>query len=73
MGQQRAWATWLHLGDFYYNTTFHSSIIMTPFMALYVYEAPSFVDLMFGDRRAQKAKDWLQENQYILRALKKNL
>ena len=42
-------------------------------MSLYGYEAPYFVDLMFGDYRAQKAKDWLQENQDILRVLKKNL
>ena len=46
---------------------------MTPFMALYGYEALMFADLMFGDYRAQKAKDWLQENQDILRALKDNL
>ena len=72
-GQQRAWATWLHLGEFNYNTTFHLSIRMTPFMALYGYEAPNFVDLIFGDCKAQKAKDWLQDNQDILRALKDNL
>ena len=41
-------------------------------MDLYGYEAPNFADLMFGDRRAQKAKDWLQENQDILRELKEN-
>ena len=37
-------------------------------MALYGYEAPNF-----GDCKAQKAKDWLQGNQDILRALKENL
>ena len=72
-GQQGAWATWLHLGEFYYNTTFHLSIRMTPFMALYGYEAPTFSELIFGYCKAQKDKDWLQENQDILRALKGNL
>ena len=57
MGHQGAWETWLHLGEFCYNTTFHLSIIMTPFLALYGYEAPNFVDLMFGDCKAQKDKD----------------
>ena len=73
MGHQRAWETWLRLGEFFYNTTFHLSIRMTPFMALYGYEAPTFVNLIFGDCKAQKANYWLQDNQDILRALKDNL
>ena len=55
--QQGAWETWLHLGEICYNTTFHLSIRMKPFLALYGYEAPNFVDLMFGDCKAQKDKD----------------
>ena len=43
-GQQGAWETWLHLGEFCYNMTFHLSIRMTPFMDLYGYQAPNFVD-----------------------------
>ena len=46
---------------------------MTPFMALYGYEALSFSYLMFGDCRSQKAKYCLQENQDILRVLKENM
>jgi hypothetical protein len=46
---------------------------MTPFRALYNYDAPTFVDLVFEDNRAPKAKDWLQESQHILKALKENL
>jgi hypothetical protein len=61
-GQQRKWIKWLHLGEYCYNITYHMSIGMTPFMALYNYDAPSFVDLAFGDSRAPKAKDWIQEN-----------
>jgi hypothetical protein len=72
-GQQRTWIKWLHLGEFCYNTTFHMSIGMTPFRALYSYDAPTFVDLVFGDNRAPRAKDWIQESQNILKALKDNL
>ena len=46
---------------------------MNPSLALYGYEAPTFADLIFGDCKAQKSKDWLQDNQDILRALKDNL
>ena len=43
------------------------------FKALYVYEALNFADLVFGDNRAPKAKDWVQDNQDILMVLKENL
>jgi hypothetical protein len=49
------------------------SIGMTPLRALYGYDDTSFVDLAFGDSRAPKAKEWIQESQDILRALKDNL
>ena len=67
------WTTWVHLGEFCYNTTFHLSIGMSPFKALYGYDAPNFADLIFGDCKTQKAKDWLQESQNILKTLKDNL
>ena len=73
MGQLGAWKTWFHLGEFCYNTKFHIFIRMTPFIALYGYEALNFTDLMFGDCSAQKSKYWLQGNQHILRALKDSL
>ena len=37
-------------------------IKMTPFKALYGYEALNFADLDFGDRRAPKAKYWVQDS-----------
>ncbi|XP_059070744.1 uncharacterized protein LOC131860362 [Cryptomeria japonica] len=46
---------------------------MSPFMALYGYEAPSFADLMIGDRKAPQARDMVQQCQDILKALKNNL
>ena len=73
MGQQRAWVRWLHLGELCYKTTSHMSIGMSPFRALYGYDAISFSDMIFGDSRAPGAKDSVQESQEILRALKNNL
>jgi hypothetical protein len=55
--QQRTWVRWLHLGEHFYNTTFHMSIGMTPFHALYDYDAPTLIDLVFGESGAPKAKD----------------
>ena len=71
--QQRAWVKWLCMGEYYYNTTYHMSIKMTPFMELYGYEAPSFMDLVLGNSRVPKAKHFLQDSQDILRVLKENI
>ena len=49
------------------------SIGMSPFRALYRYDASMFADLIFGDNRVPKAKDWIQESQDILKVLKDNL
>jgi hypothetical protein len=49
------------------------SIGMTPFRALYGYDAPSLIDLVFGESKAPKAKDWITKSQEILKLLKENL
>ena len=46
---------------------------MSPFMALYGYDALSFFDVMFGEIKAPRAKEWIQESQDILRSLKDNI
>jgi hypothetical protein len=61
------------MGEYCYNTTHHMSIRMSPFRAFYGYDAPTFVDIVFGDSRVPVAKDWVQESQRIMRAIKENL
>jgi hypothetical protein len=56
-GQQQEWINWLHLMENCYNTTHNICIGMSPFRALYGHDAPSFVDLEFGESMAPKAKD----------------
>ena len=65
--------TTTHMGEYCYNTTHHMSIRMSPFRALYGYDALTFVEIVFGDRRVSRAKDWVEESQRILRAVKENL
>ena len=72
-GQQRTWIKWIHLGEYCYNTNYHMSIRMTPFNALYGYEALDYADLAFGESRDPKAKDWIQDIYDILKILKENL
>ena len=72
-GQHRTRIKRLHLGEHCYNTTYHMTIRMTPFQALYGYDASTFVDWIFGDTRAPKAKEWIQEGQDILKILRENI
>jgi hypothetical protein len=72
-GQQKAWVRCLHLGEYCYNTTQHTSIGMSPFRALYSYDPLSFVEIDFGDSRAPMVQDWIQQSQDILKQLKDHL
>ena len=49
------------------------TIRMTPFWALYGYDASTFAERTFGDTRAPKAKEWIQEGQDILKILRENI
>ena len=42
-------------------------------MALYGYEAPSFLDFLISDSRVPSARYMLEENQDIMRALSENI
>ena len=57
--QQRAWVKWIHLEEYCYNTTYHMSIGMVSFKAVYGHEPLSFIDTVLGDSPAPRAKDWL--------------
>ena len=72
-GQQKAWVRWIHLCEYCYNTTHHMSIQMTPFRALYGYNAPSFIDFLMSDVRVPHAGDFLQERKDIVDALRNNI
>lgn len=71
--QQKAWVKWIYLCEYCYNSTYHMSIQMSPFMALYGYKAPNFMDLLLSDSRVPSARDLLQENQDIVKALRENI
>ncbi|XP_059064271.1 uncharacterized protein LOC131856494 [Cryptomeria japonica] len=49
------------------------SIQMTPFVALYGYEAPSFLVLLLSNSRVPSAGDLLQESRDIMKVLKENI
>lgn len=70
---QNAWVKWLHMGEFCYNSSYHMSIKMSPFKAIYGYDAPNFTDLLLSDSRMPRAQDFIAEYQDIMRTLKNNI
>ena len=49
------------------------TIQMAPFMALYGYEAPSFLDLLLGDSWVPRVGELLQESKDIIATLRDNI
>ena len=41
----KKWASWLSLAEFWYNTSFHTTLNMTPFQALYGFEPSQISEL----------------------------
>ena len=71
--KQNKWAQWLHLAEWWYNSTYHTSAKMTPFQALYGYEPPKWKDLAIVQTNLPAVKDQLEETQKIVQILKENL
>lgn len=66
----KAWAKWLHLAKWWYNTNYHSSLRCTLFQALYGYPPPIMAANLYSEGRNF---DWLSERRAVLVALKQNL
>ncbi|XP_058733853.1 uncharacterized protein LOC131605523 [Vicia villosa] len=69
----RQWFKYLHLAEFWHNSTFHSSIKMTPFEALYGRSPPAVKDYVKGFSSIPLLDSTLQQRQTVLDALKINL
>lgn len=46
---------------------------MSPFIALYSYDTPNFLDLLLKDSRVLSTKNLLQDSQDIMESLKENI
>ena len=60
--KQNRWLQWLHLAEWWYNSTYHTSAKMTPFQALYGYAPPRWKELVQGDAKVLVVKSQLKEN-----------
>ncbi|XP_058755573.1 uncharacterized protein LOC131628770 [Vicia villosa] len=69
----RTWHKFLHLAEYWYNTTFHSAIQMSPFKALYGRDPPNILDYVKQTVSDGTLELTLQQHQQILSELKIHL
>ena len=69
----RSWYKYLHLAEFWYNSSYHSAIKTTPFQALYGRPPPSIPDYISSTTSEPNLDTTLQERMQIMHQLKTNL
>ena len=67
------WVKWLSLAEWWYNTTFHSSIHTTPFEIVYGQPAPTHMPYLPGDSRVETVDRSLQAREAAINLLKFHL
>ena len=67
------WSKWLPLAEFWYNTTFHSAIQMSPFEAVYGQPPPVHLPYLPGESKVAVVARSLQERENMLLVLKFHL
>ena len=63
------WHKWLSLAQWWYNTSYHSSLKMTPFKALFGYKPP-LLSMGGGQNLVATMDDYLVQRQQMVHALK---
>lgn len=66
------WSTWLHLTEFWYNCSYHSSLNKTPFEILYGYP-PSHFNIGFRDCAIPDLVVWLKDRATIQQLAQQHL
>jgi hypothetical protein len=67
------WLSWLSLAEFWYNTSFHTALQLTPFQALYGFPPPLISELSIPGPLDMAASEFLEAKQRMLDQLKQNL
>jgi hypothetical protein len=70
--RQTQWINWLHLAEWWYNSTYHTSTKMSLFEALYGYLPPSIKEYVINSK-VPVVKDYLAASDEVLRTLKAHL
>ncbi|KAJ0976176.1 hypothetical protein J5N97_018141 [Dioscorea zingiberensis] len=69
----KSWASWLSLAEFWYNTSYHTTIRMTPFQALYGIPPPTHLPYFPKDAAGISVDSALQDREAVIQVLKQQL
>ncbi|XP_076935063.1 uncharacterized protein LOC143601564 [Bidens hawaiensis] len=67
------WLKWLSLAEWWYNTTYHSSMKTTPFEALYGYPPPLHIPYIPNDTKVEAMEILHRDREAMITSLKQNL
>ena len=67
------WCSWLPLAEFWYNTTYHTALKMSPFQAFYGFPPPLISELAIPGPDEEEAHNFLAAKQQMMEQLKENL
>ena len=67
------WASWLPLAEFWFNSSFHTSLQLTPFETLYGFPPPKLQGYVLGTTRVDALDSLLSQRQIVLDTLKVHL
>jgi hypothetical protein len=71
--EPKKWAEWLPAAEWWYNSSYHSSLKTTPFEALYGYPPPQIQTIVLPCNTSEEATITLQEKEHALKSLQQNL
>lgn len=69
----KRWSEWLCMAEWSYNTSLHSSIMMSPYKAVYRKDPPTLHIYLKTDVSNSDVIDWVHERQEVLHQLKGHL
>jgi hypothetical protein len=69
----KKWLHWLSLAEYWYNTSYHSAIAMSPFEALYGHPPRHFGMSVAGSCSVDSLTQWLQERRLASELIKQHL
>lgn len=69
----KKWHSWLALAEWWYNTSFHTSLKMTPFQALYGFPPPLIAETSLPEFISMDSAELAQNRELVTQLLKENL
>lgn len=69
----KRWHHWLSLAEWWYNSTYHTSLKMTPFQALYGFKPPMVAEVVLPDCHDISTLEQLRNRQMAQQVIKDNL